>query len=256
MSQLRTLIVDDEPIARKILREELESIDGVEVVGEAENGEKALAEIAAKRPDLVFLDVEMPVLGGFAMINRLHQEPLPMVVMVTAYDQHAIRAFELGAVDYLLKPASQARVRQAVQRAMRVSRSPALAAQRMADLQNATPPGSVEQPGRKRKVVGRVGEEYFLLDQDDILAFQADGDLIWIVTKNKRYQATQNLKSFEQRLPGSLFRRIHRNALINVNQIAKMSMITSQRWLLTLANGQEFIVSKRQAKNVREILHW
>ena len=111
--------------------------------------------------------------------------------------------------------------------------------------------------GRKiRKIVGKLGEEYFLLNANEVLAFQADGDITWIITAKQRYLATQNLKAIEERLQNTSFRRIHRNALVNVEQIRKMSMITSQRWLVTLNNGQEFIVSKRQAKNVREVLSW
>ena len=119
-----------------------------------------------------------------------------------------------------------------------------------------SPPRISSLDSRPRKIVGKAGEEYFLLDPDEVLAFQADGDLVWIVTNKQRYLATQNLKTLEERLSTGSFRRIHRNALVNVNQIRKMSVITSQRWLITLNNGQEFIVSKRQARNVRDVLHW
>src|SRR6267378_6364807 len=104
---LKTSIVDDEPIARKILREELELFDEISVVGEAADGEQALAKIAALRPDLVFLDLQMPVIGGFEVVRQLTGPDPPVVVIVTAYDQHAINAFEAGDIDYLLKPVSQ-----------------------------------------------------------------------------------------------------------------------------------------------------
>jgi two-component system LytT family response regulator len=106
-SALRTLIVDDEPVARQILRDELETIADIEIAGEAANGADALTEIARIRPDLIFLDLEMPVLGGFDVIRRLPEGVLPIVIIVTAYDQHAIRAFDAGALDYLLKPVSR-----------------------------------------------------------------------------------------------------------------------------------------------------
>ncbi|MFZ0591415.1 MAG: LytTR family DNA-binding domain-containing protein, partial [Bryobacteraceae bacterium] len=96
--------------------------------------------------------------------------------------------------------------------------------------------------------------DFFLLNPEEVLAFQAEGDITWIITQRQRYAATQNLKSIEVRLRNTAFRRIHRNALVNVEQIRKMSMITSQRWLITLNNGQEFVVSKRQARNVRDLL--
>ncbi|MGC2657097.1 MAG: response regulator [Bryobacteraceae bacterium] len=252
---MRALIVDDEPIARKILREELEAFDSIEVVGEAEDGEVALAKIVSLRPDLVFLDIQMPVMGGFELLSGLNKGPMPVVIMVTAYDHHAIRAFEAGAVDYLLKPISPQRLLKAIERAERISRNPAEVVENIAKLQELAPLGQPSSP-KLRKIVGKLGEEYFLLSPSEVMAFQADGDITWIITAKQRYMATQNLRAVEDRLQNSSFRRIHRNALVNVEQIRKMSMITSQRWLVTLNNGQEFIVSKRQAKNVRDVLHW
>lgn len=252
---MRVLVVDDEPIARQVLLQELEYLSGVEVVGEAENGEAALIQIAALQPDLVFLDIQMPMMGGFELLNHLGGSLTPMIVMVTAFDQHAIRAFEAGSLDYLLKPVSQARLKQAVERVRRLRCKSQAIAENVAQLQRIAAGGSSTEP-RIRKIVGKTGEEYFLLDPEEVLAFQADGNLVWIVTRNQRYVATQSLSVLEGRLTSGPFRRIHRNALVNINQIRKICMITSQRWLLTLNNGEEFIVSKRQARNVREVLHW
>jgi DNA-binding LytR/AlgR family response regulator len=116
----------------------------------------------------------------------------------------------------------------------------------------------VEPPGtpRGRKVVGRTGSEYYLLDLDDVLAFQAEREIVWILTARQRYMATQTLHSVDDRLRGTVFQRVHRNALVNVNLVRKMSPLSSQRWLLTLSNGLEFIVSKRQASTVRKMLQW
>ncbi|HEY7302466.1 MAG TPA: response regulator [Bryobacteraceae bacterium] len=255
LPSMRALIVDDEPVARRVLREELELLGSVAVVGEAENGEDALLKISSAKPDIVFLDIQMPVMNGFELLGHLPAGHLPAIVMVTAYDQHAIRAFEVGAVDYLLKPIGQQRLRQAVERATKVARNPVQAAENLAHLQEIAPAGIAVGP-KTRKIVGKLGDNFFLLSPDEVFAFQAEGDTTWIVTSKNRYLATQNLKSIEERMRNSLFRRIHRNALVNVEQIRKMSMITSQRWLVTLSNGQEFVVSKRQAKNVRDILHW
>lgn len=263
---LKTLIVDDEPIARQILREELESIPAVEIVGEADNGSMALASILEHRPDLVLLDLEMPLMGGLEVVRRLPPGPhLPVVIIVTAYDSFAIQAFEAGAVDYLLKPVAQARLAQAVERARRLSHRDA--AEKLAQLQEvaetrqapAPPTPTAAAPPSDtsfRKVVGKVGEEYFLLNASEISAFQADGDIVWIHTAKRRYMATQTLKLLEERLASTAFRRIHRNALVNLDHVRKMSALSSQRWLITLSNAQEFIASKRQASAVREILKW
>ena len=252
---LRALVVDDEPVARKVLHQELAFIEGVEVVGEADNGEAALRQISALEPDVVFLDVQMPAMGGFEVLAHLTGGHLPAVVMVTAFDQYALRAFEAGAADYLLKPVSQARLQKAVERARWLRQNPRVLAENLANLQQIAPSASPAD-SRPRKIIGKAGDEYFLLNPDEVLAFQASGDLVWIVTAKQRYLATQNLKALEERFSTGSFRRIHRNALVNVNQIRKMSLITSQRWLVTLNNGQEFIVSKRQARNVRDVLHW
>lgn len=252
---MRALIVDDEPVARRVLREELELLGSVDIVGEADNGKAALQKISSTKPDIVFLDIQMPVMGGFEVLDRLEGGHMPVVVMVTAYDQHAIRAFEAGAVDYLLKPIGQQRLLQAVDRAKRIAHSPLEVAENLAHLHEIVP-AAANGPRRVRKIVGKLGEEYFLLNPAEVLAFQADGEVTWIVTAKQRYMATQNLTAIENRLRNTSFRRIHRNALVNVEQIRKMSVMSSQRWLVTLNNGQEFIVSKRQAKNVRDVLNW
>jgi two-component system, LytTR family, response regulator len=243
---MKTLIVDDEPIARRVLREELETVPDVVIVGEAENGKQALKQIAVLRPDLVLLDLQMPVMGGFEVVRKLTGGHMPAVVIVTAFDQHAIEAFEAGAVDYLLKPVSDERLRSAVERARKRCENPLELAHDVAKI------GAAET----RKIVGRSGEEYLLLDADEILAFQAEGELVWIVTANQRLLATQTLRVIEDHLKEQPFRRVHRNAIVNVNHVRKMSALSSQRWLVTLSNSLQVVVSKRQAHNLRGVLHW
>jgi two-component system LytT family response regulator len=250
---MRALIVDDEPIARKVLREELELVKDVKIVGEAGNGQEALDQIARGEPDVVFLDLQMPVMNGFDVVRRLEADHLPVIVIVTAYDKYAIQAFEAGAVDYLLKPVGQTRLMQSLERVRHLLGNSLRVAESVARLQEVAGPSG---GARTRKVVGRHGEEFFLLNTQDILAFQADCELVWIVTVKQRYLATQPLKVIQEKLGASGFQRIHRNALVNVDHVRKMSALSSQRWLLTLSNGQEFIVSKRQARHVRHILNW
>jgi two-component system LytT family response regulator len=248
---LRTLIVDDEPVARKVLREELGSFDDVEIIGEADNGAIALEKISADHPDLVLLDLQMPVMGGLEVVRNLrHGMHMPVIVMVTAYDNYALQAFEAGAIDYLLKPVGGERLAEAVERAKRLTGRET--AERLAQLQEIPDQPEIRQA---RRIVGRIGEEYFLLSADEIYAFQAEVDIVWIITAKKKYLATQTLKVLEQRLRNTSFRRIHRNALVNVIHVRKMSALSSQRWLITLSNDQEFIASKRQAGSIRQLLN-
>jgi len=241
---MKTLIVDDEPIARQVLREELEIFPEIQIIGEAEDGAEALQKITTLQPDLVFLDLQMPVMGGFEVVRNLKGGRLPVIVIVTAFDQHAMEAFEAGAVDYLLKPVNEARLRKAVERAAALQGKPLQVAEHLANI----------EPGRK--IVGRAGEEYFLLDADEVLAFQAEGELVWIITAKRRLLASHSLRALETRLGPTPFHRVHRNAIVNVNHVRKMSALSSQRWLLTLSNQQQLTVSKRQAASVRELLHW
>ena len=223
----------------------------VKVIGEADSGASALVQIAQLKPDLVLLDLQMPEMGGLEVVRHLRRAAhVPVLVIVTAHDAYGVQAFEAGAVDYLLKPVRRQRLINAVERARRVSGWHA--AEKLAQLQEILdhPSGS-----RSRKVVGKQDQEYFLLSTDEILAFQADGDTVWIITARERYIAALTLNVIEERLITSGFRRIHRNALVNVNHVRKMSVLSSQRWLITLSNNQELIASKRLAHSIRMLLN-
>ena len=248
---LRTLLVDDEPVARQILREELEQIVDVTIAGEAENGEQALDQIRQLGPDVVFLDLQMPGLSGFEVIRSLNAAPLPIIIIVTAFDQYALAAFEAGAIDYLLKPVSPERLARCVQRVKQLRSNPLAAAITNAALQDIAHRFA---PGRTRKVVGKLGDEFHLLETSQVLAFQAERELVWIITRRQRYLASDALKTIQTRLSDLNFARIHRGALVNLDHVAKMAPLSSQRWLLTLGNNQEFVVSKRQASTVQRQL--
>ncbi|HYW45428.1 MAG TPA: LytTR family DNA-binding domain-containing protein [Bryobacteraceae bacterium] len=250
---IKTLIVDDEPVARRVLREELEVFPDIDIAGEAESGREALQKITRLQPDLVFLDLQMPAMSGFEVVRSLSGPHLPVIVIVTAFDQHAIEAFEAGAVDYLLKPVNQARLEKAVERARNLLGRPVEVANNLVRL---TDSGGPSDRSRTRKVVGRSGADYVLLDADEVLAFQAERELVWIITAKQRLLATQSLRAIEERLGEPHFQRVHRNAIVNVNHVRKMSALSSQRWLITMSNALQLVVSKRQAHNIRRILNW
>ena len=236
---LRTLIVDDEEVARQVLRRDLGEIPGVEVVGEAEDGETAQQRIESLDPDLVLLDIQMPVKDGFEVVRAL-QGRLPSIIFVTAYSEHALRAFEVGAADYLLKPFGPDRLLKAIERVREARDRPLATAEQVARVLNADRRSIT-------KIVARHGEDYLLLDLDQVYAFRASGDTVWILTAKRQFRATQTLGTLGEKLAGSTFLRVNRSVLVNSSKIAKLSALSSRRWLLTLTNGFECVVSKRNA---------
>lgn len=235
---MKVLLVDDEPIARQVLREMIEEeFAGVRVAGEAADGLEALAMIERVDPDVVLLDLEMPRLRGLDAARALGGGRRPAIIYVTAYEQHALEAFETGAVDYLLKPVRKERLAAALERVKSF----------------ATPAAPAADP---RKIVGRAGNDYHLLDPREVIAFQAHGEVVYIVTTGARFYSNYSLRALEARLPASRFRRIHRQTIINTDHVRKISPLSSKRWLLKMSNGMEVIVSKRLAGVIREQTNW
>jgi len=237
---LRVLIADDEPIAREILREHVDAIAGLEFAGEASTGAEAISRIFDLRPDVVLLDLQMPELDGLAVVRSLSGERTPLIIFVTAYENHALAAFEVGAIDYLLKPVRRERLEKAIEKARR---------------QLKPVPASASSE-TLRKVVGRRGTDLYLLDPAEIVAFQADGELVHIVTTAQRYLSDHSLKALQDKLEQTRFRRIHRSTIINTDHIRKISPLSSKRWLLKMSNNFEAVVSKRLASAIREDTRW
>jgi len=234
---MRVLIADDEPVARQVLREYVEAIPLLELAGEASTGKETLQRILDLDPDVVLLDQQMPELDGLAVVRSLRGAHTPQIIFVTAYERHALEAFEVGAVDYLLKPVRRERLEKAIEKARRqLKSSPA-----------ARGPN---------KIVGRRGTDLYMLDPAEIIAFQADGELVHIITAGQRYLSDHSLKTLEQKLERPRFRRVHRATLINTDHLRKISPLSSRRWLLKMSNGFEAVVSKRLASAIREQARW
>ncbi len=232
---MRVLIADDEPIARQILREHIESLPSIEVAGEAATGSEALARILDTQPDVVLLDLQMPELDGLGVVRSLRGDRKPVIIFVTAFERYALDAFDVGAVDYLLKPVRRERLEKAILKAER-------------QLKGVAPPAATAP----RKIVGRRGADMYLLDPAEIIAFQAEGELVHIIAGEQRYLADHSLKILESKLEQPRFRRIHRRTIINTDHIRKISPLSSKRWLLKMSNGFEAVVSKRLASAIRE----
>ncbi|WP_321473363.1 LytTR family DNA-binding domain-containing protein [uncultured Paludibaculum sp.] len=239
---MKVLIVDDEPIARQILRELLDDCPGITLAGEAATGLEAVEQIARLKPDAVLLDLQMPGLDGFSVARTLRGESLPIIIFVTAFESHALQAFDTGAVDYLLKPVRKERLTAALDKART----------QLAGLKPEPPP-AVEP---LRRILGRLGTDLHMLNPCDVIAFQAEGDTVQIITAQGRYYADHSLRTLEAKLPPPQFRRIHRGTIINTDHIRKISPLTSKRWLLKMSNGLEAIVSKRMAGVIRDATRW
>ena len=249
---MRTLIVDEDVIARKILIDELDLLKEVEIVGQLPNSAASASSIAEAMPDLVFIGLRTPADDSFSLLRGLTGASPPYFVIVAPFDDQAAAAFELGAIDYLLKPVKEARLRQAVVRALMLinKRCGGIDQRGVGDLFQL--PGT---PQPMQRIVGRFGDQYILLHPSEILAFQAERDCVWIFTKKDRYLATQTLRGIEARVKHLPFQRIHRNALVNLSHVRKMTALSSKRWQMTLSNSLELTVSKRQAQNAGRILH-
>jgi two-component system, LytTR family, response regulator len=234
---MKILIADDEPVARQVLREHVEAIPSLEIAGEASTGKETLQRILDWDPDVVLLDQQMPELDGLAVVRSLRGAHTPLIIFVTAYERHALEAFEVGAVDYLLKPVRRERLEKALEKARRQLKS--------------LPAAQVP-----KKIVGRRGTDLYLLDPAEIVAFQADGELVHIITTGQRYLSDHSLKALEEKLERPRFRRVHRGTLINIDHLRKISPLSSRRWLLKMSNGFEAVVSKRLASAIREQARW
>src|SRR3989442_9712532 len=251
---LRAVVVDDEQLARDELGYLLGQIGGVEVIGQAGNGVEALTTIDRLHPDVVFLDVQMPGLTGFEVARRMvDKETASHIIFVTAYDQHAIEAFEVNAVDYLLKPVDPARLELAVGRARRrVSSNRPLddqlekIVQLVADRQN-----------RRERLAIKVGERFLLVQAEEIIYASLADDSITVVTP--QHSGTSNYRSLDElqaRLDPSVFLRVHRSHLVNINKIKEIVPWFRRNYILRMKDEKstEIPVSRTQTRRLREYL--
>ena len=256
---LRAIVVDDEELAREELCYQLQQLGEIEVVAQAGNGEDALNAIERSDPDLVFLDVQMPGLTGLDVARRLVEEDqAPAVVFVTAYDQRAIEAFEVNAVDYLLKPVDAGRLEQAVQRARKRLTSDRPAGQRPLNEQlEQFVKMMTGRQGRREQVAVKVGERFLLVHAEEIIYASLADDSINIVTGHVSGTCNyRTLDDLQTRLDPEVFWRVHRSHLVNINKIKEIVPWFSRNYILRMkdAKATEIPVSRSQTKRLREYL--
>ena len=248
--KLRILIVDDEAPARERLRSLLESNELTEIVGEAEDGAEAMEMIEAKSPDLVLLDIQMPLLDGFEVIEAL-QDP-PAIIFVTAYDEYAIRAFEVNALDYLLKPFSQERLEKAIERA----REALGTGQEFADRIGPLLESLREEKQYMDRIAVRKADRILVLDAEEIDRIEALGGAVVVHVGEDRHVVNRTLTQLQARLDPGLFFRAHRSVIVNLDQVDEIIPWFAGSHKLKLKTGAEVDLSRSRAKALREILGW
>lgn len=249
---LDVLIADDEPPARRGLRKLLSKEPDLRITGEAEDGLDAIDQIQEKKPDIVFLDIQMPGLDGFGVIDAIGVREMPVTIFVTAYDLHAMRAFDVHAVDYLLKPVVADRLGVALDRARALVRRPARS---RIDEQMATLLRAVRPPSRTldRIVIRSVGK-VVVVPVDEIEWISADGDYVQLHTPSKTHLLRERISALESGLDPGVFVRIHRSTLVRIQSIRELRPLLNGDHLVILRNGVQLALSRTQRSRVFSIL--
>lgn len=238
------LIVDDEKLARELLKEYLDGFPQIAVVGECAKGTEAVEKINKLKPDILFLDVQMPGMNGFDVLEEIDHEPY--VIFTTAYDQYAIKAFEKNAVDYLLKPLDQERFRSAVNRALK---------------RKTVEKGSMEELIQTIKSEGRnfeshifvqKSEKLFNLPVEEIVYLEASGDYTIITTKGDQFVSSSGIGRLEEMMDPDTFIRVHRSTIINLNYLKEIERHFNGGMVVKMQSGKSFPVSRTYAKLIRK----
>jgi len=233
---LKTLLIDDEPLARQLVRKYLESFPAVEIVGECENGFDGIKKIQELKPDLIFLDVQMPKLNGFEMLELM--ENPPYIIFTTAYDQFAIKAFEMNAIDYLLKPFSLERFKQSLEKAFEKFGQNSHETDAYESLLSASNKEKLE------KILIKEGAKIHVLPVQDVEVIEAQDDYVLIHANGKKFLKQKTMKFFEERLDETEFVRIHRSFFVASRLIKQIDLLEKESYQITLQNGQKLPVSK------------
>jgi len=248
MSKLRAMIVEDEAPARDLVKAFLKSHDNIELIMECDNGFDGVKAINENKPDLVFLDIQMPKLTGFEMIELLDE--IPEIIFTTAYDQFAIKAFELSAVDYLMKPFSKKRFDEAIEKVFARLQQKGGINEKVVNL--------VRKIKENTEVVERLfvktGSKIDVVPVAEIIKIEAEDDYVWLFTKDKKFLKKETMNYLEQNLPENTFVRVHRSSIINVSFIDKIEKYGKESYLIKLKDGSQVNVSKSRIKDLKQQL--
>ncbi len=242
------IVVDDEKLARELLMEFLEPFEEIEVIAECSRGTEAVEKINTLKPDLIFLDVQMPGMDGFGVLEEI--DHVPYVIFTTAYDKYALQAFESNAVDYLLKPLDEERFNQAISRANQRIKSEKSATNIEELLKSVQGDDSREKYSSHLFV--QKSEKLLNLDVRDIMHLEASGDYTVLSTKNDQFLSSSGIGKLEEKLNPDVFIRIHRSTIINLNYLKEIEKHFNGGLIVKMENGKSFPVSRTYAKQIRK----
>ena len=262
---IRTIIVDDEKLAIQGLQLRLEKFPDVEVIETCANGREAIRKIKTEKPDLVFLDIQMPGFDGFSVVKGVMEIEPPLFVFVTAYEEHAIRAFEANAVNYLMKPVDEDRLADTIDRVrLRLAeKRSAEEAEKLKDVLAEVAPEAMEQMPAEEETAGRYEKlinvkdrgQIFRVDVESIEHIEAAGDYMCIYTGDNSLILRETMKDLERRLDPRVFQRVHRSTIVNLDQVRQVRPHTNGECFLVLDSGAEVKVSRSYRDVVARFVH-
>jgi two-component system LytT family response regulator len=244
---IKAIIIDDEPLARSLVKEYLAPYTDIEVMAECNDGYEGLKAIQEHQPDLLFLDIQMPKINGFEMLELLDHPPA--VIFTTAFDEYAIRAFDNHAVDYLLKPFSKERFDKAIAKwkAMFAQKDTAPALKDMIE-------SAANSPLQRERIVVKSGSSIIVIPVDDIIYLEAADDFVKIHTRKGQWLKNKTMAHFEQQLDANRFIRVHRSYIVNISEITRLDPYEKDSHILVLKSGEKIPVSKTGMIKLKEIL--
>ncbi len=241
---MRVILIDDEPLARSILRNYCERISSLEIIGECENGFDAVKMIDEKTPDLIFLDVQMPKLNGFEVLELIQHQP--KVIFTTAFDEFAVKAFDANAIDYLLKPFLFERFEQAFDKCSNSNENN----------ENKFSGQSSINLNEKQRIVIKDGEDINIIPLHELIYIEAYDDYVKLFTEEGRFVKKQTMAYYEKTLPDNAFIRIHRSSIIAIDRIHKIENAEKGRYQVLLTNGVRLPISRNALPELKSRLGW
>jgi len=245
---MKIIVIDDEPLARLVVLEYIQSHQGLEVVAECNDGFQGVKAIIQHKPDLIFLDIQMPKINGFEMLELV--DVMPAVIFTTAFDEYAIKAFESNAIDYLLKPFSKERFDLAIEKYKTKSVNGSLAEKNVQSLLET----AAKQPDDKNRIVVKNGSDIRIVPVQDVMYIEAYDDYVKLFTKDTYYLKKKTMSYYEQVLDSSKFFRTHRSYIINLQELTKIEPLEKNTYIAILKNGKKIPLSRTGYTKLKETL--